>query len=315
MRLASAWLRGLKAVLAQPAEVYHFHDFELMPTALLAKMFLGKHVVYDAHEDVALILAKEWVPGWLKRPLAAVVKRLDRLCAHRLDGIVTVTRRLYERYRRVARRAVLFVNYPAPAFLEHREVGWRPYEDRSNEIVHLGTLSFGRLRFVVRVAERFLEAHPGWTWALLGLHEPQLQWFRDNVQGSGTDRLSAVGKMPHAEVAERLCRARIGINYHPLGSKHIQVAIPLKVFEYLACGLPVLTTRVPLLVELVEDCEAVVCADEDQDTYLAALSSLAERDDLDRLSGEARRFSDRRFNCRAETRRLASLYEDICAQD
>ncbi|KKL97669.1 hypothetical protein LCGC14_1832160 [marine sediment metagenome] len=193
----------------------------------------------------------------------------------------------------------------ARATLEGDPVGY------VDEVVHVGTLRQSRLEFLVNVAERFLKDRPGWSWSFMGLHEPLLAWFQQNVAGRTGGRLVGVGMVPHAEIAGRLCRAKIGVNYHTLESRQIQVAIPLKVFEYLACGLAVVTTRVPMLVELVTDCPAVALAGEDADSYLAALDGLARRDDLARLAEEARRFSDERFNCRAEGVRLAAMYEDI----
>jgi len=310
-RILSATWRALRAARASGAGLLHFHDPELLPAAIISKMILRKHVVFDAHEDVSLFLLKDWIPKWLRGPVSAMMSGLDHFCARRLDGVVTPTRLLEDRYKGVAPRTCTFVNLPAPEFLRQRDQVWRPFEGRRNEVIHLGTLSVSRLQFLLEVADKFLRAHPDWSWTLVGMHDYVLEWFERNVTGQIRQRLHAVGKIPHMDVAERLCRAKIGINYHTLDSRQIQVAIPLKVFEYLACGLAVVTTKVPLLVELVQDCPAVVLSGESLAEYAATLESLASSERLQEHSHTARRFSEERFNCQAEARRLAALYQDI----
>ena len=311
-RLATSWYRGLRVVRSHPADVYHFHDPELLPAAVLAHVLLRRRVVFDAHEDIGLVMVKHWLPRWLKRPVTFVFGLADTVLARRVDGVVVPTRLLAEKYRRLSAHVVTFMNYPAPDFLDERDAAWQPYRDRRKEIVHVGTLSKRRLVDLVAIAREFLEAHQDWSWALIGMHQYALGWFDEIVRGPVRERLVAVGKVSQAEVARRLCGVRIGVNYHPLGSRHLDVAIPTKVFEYLACGLPVVTTRVPLLVEAVRHCAAVILTDEATESYLAAVTRLAGRVDSDAMSGAARRFSEEHFDCRTEARKLSGLYAEIC---
>jgi len=85
-RMAMSGYRGLRAVLAERGDVYHFHDPELLPVALADKWLLRWRVVYDAHEDVTLITLKDWIPGWLKRPMVWLVGAVDRLAARYADA-------------------------------------------------------------------------------------------------------------------------------------------------------------------------------------------------------------------------------------
>ena len=52
--------------LQERADIYHFHDPELMGVGLALRL-CGKKVVYDVHEDVPLqIMNKTWIPGCIE---------------------------------------------------------------------------------------------------------------------------------------------------------------------------------------------------------------------------------------------------------
>ncbi len=310
-RILSAPCRILAAASRTRADVLHFHDPELLPAALVAKIIFRRAVVFDAHEDASLFALKDWVPRGLRRATSGLMEVLYRFCARRMDGVVVPTRLLHEKYEGLAQRVVTFTNFPPPAALRRRDQAWRPMAARRNEIIHLGTLRISRLDFLMEVARRFLDRHPDWSMALVGMHQAALEHFEWTAPASLRDRLHGCGQMAHPEVIARLCRARVGVNYHPLDSEQVRVAIPAKVFEYLACGLPVVTTEVPLLKELLEDCPAVRWVEDDADAFADALAETAARTDLAQAADAARRYSDERFRCEAEAERLVGMYRDI----
>ena len=59
--------------LKEKADVYHFHDLELIPVGLFLKVFC-RRVIYDIHEDyITSIDQKEYLPVVIRKILANLI--------------------------------------------------------------------------------------------------------------------------------------------------------------------------------------------------------------------------------------------------
>ncbi|KKM23935.1 hypothetical protein LCGC14_1610180, partial [marine sediment metagenome] len=87
-----------RAAVKENADIYHFHDPELMLIAPLLKL-KGKVVIYDIHEDVPRqVLRKKWIPFLLRKPISLLVRALESVVSRLVDGIVTVTPTIASRF-------------------------------------------------------------------------------------------------------------------------------------------------------------------------------------------------------------------------
>ena len=94
------------------ADIYHFHDPELIPVGLRLKR-QGKKVIYDVHEDVPRqILSKSWIAEPLRRAISWTVEKLEDYAASRFDAIVTATEYIAKRFRELNGNVVAIHNYP-----------------------------------------------------------------------------------------------------------------------------------------------------------------------------------------------------------
>ena len=63
--------------LRTKADLFHFHDPELIFLGLLLKI-MGKKVIYDVHEDVSTqILHKEWIPKKMRKIVSFIVGNIE----------------------------------------------------------------------------------------------------------------------------------------------------------------------------------------------------------------------------------------------
>jgi len=78
-----------KAIL-QKADIYHFHDPELLIAGTLIKIFTFKKVIYDTHEDYGnKILSKDWINRNLRVPTSYIVNFIEKVSCLFFDHIFT----------------------------------------------------------------------------------------------------------------------------------------------------------------------------------------------------------------------------------
>ena len=108
-----------RAARAERAQIYHLHDPELLWAGLLLKL-LGQRVVYDVHEDAPKqIMNKFWIPWWAKRVLSVGTALAERAVAAMIDGIVTATPSIAERFPPA--KTVVVQNFPRVAAARARD--------------------------------------------------------------------------------------------------------------------------------------------------------------------------------------------------
>jgi len=233
-RLSS--LRAARAVLAEhapKADLLLFHDPEL----LLALPANRPVTVWDVHEDTAAaLLTKPWVPKPLRRPLGAVVRSFERRAERRMRLLLAE-----EGYRSRFR-----CDHPVvPNTTEVPEIPLRaPGDDR---VVYLGHVSMARgARELVELG-RMLRPH-GVRLEVIGGADVGVRPLLREAQQE--DVLHWYGFVPN-DRALRMCAgamAGVSLLHDTPNYRH---SMPTKVVEYMAHGLPVVTTANPMAEGLV----------------------------------------------------------------
>lgn len=226
------WLRALAQMMRADVSVVSLHDPELIPAGLLARLVRGVPIVVDVHEDApAAIRHRDWIPRWLRTPLAWSAARLLGLA----ERFCTVT--LAEPgYRRLFREDhPVFPNYPAVRSLPD------PAPD-AGYVVYVGDVTEARgAPDMVEAAGRLDPLRP---LVLIGrCPEGLARRLRERADELGVT-LDLAGWVPHGEAMARAAGASAGLSLlHDL--PNYRHSLPTKVVEYLALGIPVVATDLP----------------------------------------------------------------------
>jgi hypothetical protein len=251
-RMIFTTARIYKAAWQIDADVYHFHDPELLPVGWLLQR-KGKKVIYDVHEDVRLqILNKYWIPNMLRKTVSKIAGFVEDCFSKRFEACVCATKSISQRFQGIAKKTVVVNNYPISAELFAPDLSW---EKKERAVCYVGGITRSRgIRELLEAITK-TEAHL----ILAGAFQSKAE-YEEARKKPGWDKTQALGFVGRSEVAEVLKRSMAGIvTFHPMPN-HIN-AQPNKMFEYMSAGLPVIASHFPLWKEIVEGHKCGICVD------------------------------------------------------
>ncbi|MBE7366263.1 glycosyltransferase [Ramlibacter pallidus] len=294
--------RTWRAALHQGADIYHFHDPDLLPYALLMRA-AGRRVIYDAHEDVPRdILSKEWIPVRARRVIARVFEVFEDFAAKRMSAVVTATPFIGERFRRLNPQTTTVNNYPMMDELAPPPEG--PDGERRG-FCYVGGIS------AIRSAREMVEACALAGQPLVVAGPMETQALAASLQAlPGWKHVDYRGQLSRADVAAVLARSIAGlVLFHP-EPNHVN-SQPNKLFEYMSAGLPVIASDFPMWKDIVERYDCGVCVDPcDPRAIAAAMSALAaDPERARRMGANGRRAVLEKFNWEREQHVLLDVYQ------
>jgi len=162
--------------------------------------------------------------------------------------------------------------------------------DRSR-MVFLGHLRAGHgLELIIRSLPRIILEVPNAKLTVIGTG-PLEKELKATVESLGLEKnVEFLGYIPdHAKVEEIVSRCAFGLApYEPSKESFTWYADPGKPKQYLACGLPTIITRVPLVASEIESQGAGLVIQYNEDAFVnACLSFLRDQDLLDRVRENA----------------------------
>ncbi len=296
----------LAAGLRRNAEIYHVHDPELLAPALLLRL-LGKKVIYDAHEDVPRdILAKTWLPSLLRRLIAGAASAFEWVAGQTLSGVIAATPVIAQRFP--AGRTALVQNF---ARLCEFSATPKRRAEGAPAVAYVGGITADRCAPEMVEAIARLERFPDARLIMAGsIHTPALQ--KELAAMPGWQRVDYRGVQDRAGVLRILAEARIGLVLFHRQQNYLE-AQPVKLYEYMAAGLPVVATDLPLLREAVEGNRCGFCVpSRDVAATTEAIEWLlahpAEAEEMGRRGQEA---AMRRYSWETEELTLLEFYRWI----
>ena len=289
------------SILKQRFKVVHFHDPELIVMGLILKL-LGKKVIYDVHENVRQdILYKIWLRPSLRVLLSKAVVFFELMANVFFNAIVSATPTIAQNFTN--KNTYVIRNLPP---LKKRETVSEIKRDK-NIIIYIGTLSEARgIKELIAAAGHLTGVA---ELRLLGGWNDEAYKF-DCEKMAGFKNTKYLGIVNHEEVAKILREATIGLcTLHPIDT--FKDSYPIKVFEYMQNGLPVLMSNFEMWQELFGDlCEYVDPMDPLQ--LADQIKSMLENPSrLEEMSAKGKVVIDEKFNWDSESRSLEELYRKI----
>lgn len=235
------------------ADIYHFHDPELLNIGLKLK-HKGKKVIYDSHENTTvLIKTRKWIPKIFRRVLSFFFEKYEKRIVKNFDAIITVTPQIVEKFKEINDKTYLITNYPT---INISKVN----DKKSNYLCFAGGLTNSYM------FENVLDALSDindFEFKFLIAGAPSYKGYLDILKSKkGWKKVEYLGRLTPKEVEGIYHKSLVGIailDYTAnVGFKEGSLGV-LKFFEYLNAGLPVICTDFRLWENIIDKYKCGIC--------------------------------------------------------
>ncbi|KUO72800.1 MAG: glycosyltransferase WbuB [Desulfosporosinus sp. BRH_c37] len=303
-----------RIALQENADIYHFHDPDLIPVALWLTRKRCKPVIYDVHEYYGdSLLTRYWLPRPLRKFVARTVDRVEKWASRSFAGIITVNGHMAELFRLENPEGEILHNYPLKRQFEFP----RPVNVKPPVILYLGGINRERgLEVILRAMPLVRRKYPEAVCELVGPAEtvdlgPE---FADLAPWLEQGNIRLRGKIAYEHVPNILALSSIAL-VPLLPTLNYRKAIPVKLLEYMAAGLPVIGSRFGYIEEIITKNQCGLLIEPgDPDSLAKAICALLEnpKDTLTQGQNGWDAFQ-REYTWEKEQSKLLTLYERILA--
>jgi len=241
------------------ADVYHCHEPDSLIIGYLLKKKLKCKVIYDSHEYHPEAFAERF-PIIFKWIMKKTVYWGERFFAKRADFIVTVNTILVDKFKKYHPDVVLIPNYPKLEMFNFKDNEY----NNNIDFIYIGGLAEVRgiskiveasrilkerkIKFNVRFVGRFISKD----------YEKEINTLiRDyNLK----NEIIYHGYVEHSQVSKILKRAKAGLVLLQPEIHRYTISEPIKLFEYMGNGLPVITNNYEMVRNIIveNDCGILV---------------------------------------------------------
>jgi glycosyltransferase involved in cell wall biosynthesis len=289
--------------------VYHFHDPELIPLGLLLTA-RGKNVVYDIHEDVpADILHKNYIPRCMRRPLTWSMRKLEDAACRRFAGLIAATPTIAKRFYSINPNTVVVHNFPI--LDEIAPTVDLPWNERPPAVAYIGSISERRGIREILKALALLPSDNLAQMMLAGPFSPE-ELRTELMRLPGWARVKYLRVLDRPSVANLLSRVRLGLLVlRP--EPNFWNAMPIKLFEYMAAGIPVIASDFPLWRQIIGEARCGLLVDpQDPQAIARAMEYLLSHDaEAQAMGRRGRQAACELYNWNSEERVLLKFYSEL----
>jgi glycosyltransferase involved in cell wall biosynthesis len=306
-RIAFAGKQMLEKAIELKADIYHLHDPELLRIAVKLKKRTGAKVVFDAHEDLPKqIMDKGWIPSLLRSSISNLAHRFEMNVTAKLDGVVSVTESICNRFKTANKNVALVANYPRLDEISLLSAD-KVVKKTENTICYVGAL------FPTRGIKELVIAVGKTNATLLLAGKFSEKEFEEEVKSlESWKQVEFLGYLDREGIVEVLQKATIGmVTLHP--TKSYKESLPIKLFEYMLAKLPIISSNFEFWKPLVEGNNCGLMVDPlNTDEIAEKINYLLDNPDLCEEFGEnGYQAVISNYSWESQAKNLIHLYESI----
>ena len=304
-RLFNGTFKAFKLARKTKADLFHFHDPELMFLGVLLRVS-GKKVIYDVHEDLPKqILYKDWINSkFIKKIFSKLIYLSEQFSCLFFNGIVAATEDIAKKFPR--KKTIVLRNFPLLSLIENEA----PHDIQNKDtfvLVYAGGLS--RIRGIKEIIEALGLVKGKVSLWLFGEFEHE-GYFEECKKLEAWNNVEYFGYKKMDEVYGFIQQADVGIALlYPI--KNYLTSLPVKAFEYMAAGKAFIMSDFPFWKEMFGEC-ALFADPFNPDEIAEKVRELVENKELTKkLGARGKELIETKYSWEMEKKGLFELYKRI----
>ncbi len=310
-RLFSYWSKAIGMLRGIQPDIIHCHDFDTLPAGLWYGKTHRIPVIYDTHEYYAEMVRPR-LKGFAGRLLYYFIKWIEEFGAHWSSAVVTVDEKLATLYRRRNSKVIVLGHYPVKSFVASAN---SVFTHPTLTMIYTGRLSVDRGLFIYAdMLEKLLEKRIPVRLLLVGVYTPESEKSRFyGYAKSLLNNITDVGWIPFNQISQYYQQADIGLAVLLPEPRYV-AALPVKLFEYMANGLPVIASNFPATADLItsSNCGLLVDPQADKSATIDTIAQWWHTPASARILGEnGRQAILSKYNWESQIIQLGELYREL----
>lgn len=243
------WYRIVQLARQTTGDIYQIHDPELLLVTPILRRLTGKPTIYDVHELYPeFVEVKDYLPTWLRRPLARLTAFLEPRLASHESGLLFADDTIANTFADIDCPKVTLFNFPERGFIEQAALRVEQTPIPQPVVLYLGGLERNRGTAEMLSAFSLVQQRlPDARLLLVGhFMPPDLEdEVRHEAGARGLQQnVTITGRVSFEQIGHYLRQAAVGwVPWQPVTKNKYN--IPTKLFEYMAYALPVVASDLP----------------------------------------------------------------------
>jgi len=310
------WWNLLQEALRTNAVIYHCHEPESLLVALYLKIFKHKNIVYDVHEYYPDMI--ESARFQMKIFLIFMLYFIEPFFCRYIDLVITADESIAKKYKMFNNNVYSIPNFPLFEMFDCSNGPERipKYKD-CHVVIYVGGINEERGIFeLICAIRRVSTTIPSIKLILVGTfgNEYFKKICKEYVELNNLgDNVEFIGFVPHNEIAKYINSSDIGsILLYPT-KRFVKTAYPIKLFEYMICGKPIIASDLPAMGKIIKDshCGVLVNPMNIDDISRKIIYLLEHPDEAKKMGECGRRAVERKYNWNEVGEKLTNIYGDI----
>ena len=294
----------------EKADVYHFHDLDFLPWAVLLKVLTSSKIIYDIHEaHPEYMLLKTYLPKVTRIFFYIFIYLLEHIAIRFFAAIIPNDNYIAKGFKH--KRNVVIFNFPTIDFFRNNHNV--PWQKRKYDLFYPGSLPKYHFETMMNIAENLNSEKIENTWGIVTNNDSIIVWAKEEAKKRKLDKNFAF--LPYTDylnVYEYLSMSKIGIIPLPPYKKFMK-NIPLKMFEFMGVGLPIVLSDLPPSRQFIKGKNCGISVEPNNiDEYVNAIKLLLNNPEKSIEMGKnGKKLVYSQYNWFEEEKKLLNLYSHL----